>query len=212
MQRARTREQSVATDAGPGRLVVAEAPDPTVVVMLGGGASGQVHTADLDALAAALPGRGITVARYELPWRVAGKKMGPRPPASDPWWDAGLAAVRTAYPGIPVITGGRSAGARIACRTWTPEVPAVVALSFPLHPPGHPEKSRAAELRRVGGPVLMVSGARDPFGSAPEWREECRQAHAGPREFVEIPGATHSFPSQTTASVVEAAALFLQRW
>ncbi|MFV0407064.1 MAG: alpha/beta family hydrolase, partial [Propioniciclava sp.] len=85
-------------------------------------------------------------------------------------------------------------------------------LSFPLHPPGRPEKSRAGELRSVGGPVLVMSGARDPFASAAEWREESGQTHAGPRECVEIPCATHSFPRQTTASVVEAVDLFLQRW
>lgn len=201
-------EIAVETDAGPGRLTLALAVDPGMVLLLGGGASGQIHTPDLDALAAHLPEKHVTVARYELPWRVAGKKMGPKPPASDPWWEAGLAEVRRRFDGLPVLTGGRSAGARIACRTWAPGVPGVVALSYPLHPPGHPEKSRADELRRVGAPVLLVSGARDPFGTVEEWTDEVTQPQAGERHWIEVTGATHSFPARTTDVVVRTVAEF----
>lgn len=201
----------VATPAGEGRLHIAAPGDPRAVLLLGGGHSGQIATPDLDALADALPGRGIGVARFELPWRVAGRTVGPRPPASDPLWQAGVDAVRAAHPGVPLFTGGRSAGARIACRTWTPDVAGVVALSFPLHPPGRPDASRLAELTPVGAPVLLVSGARDPFGSPDELASALRGDHAGARELVVVPGATHSFPRGATPTVVAAVAAFVDR-
>lgn len=203
--------QSVATPAGPGRLTWDEAEDTAVVLLLGGGASGQIFTPDLDALAQALPGHGFTVARFEFPWRVAGKKMGPKPPASDPWWNLAVDAVRKRFPGVPLVTGGRSAGARIACRTWNESVLGVIALSFPLHPPGKPDRTRADELRPVAAPVLLVSGARDPFGSIAEFTDELRADHAGARSLVEVVGATHSFPTRTTAALVDAVVGFLGR-
>lgn len=207
MVRVSTRE--VATPEGPGRLRLAVPDAVRGVLLLGGGASGQVDTVDLNALAAALPGRGWAVARYELPWRVAGRKVGPRPPASDPAWLAGADAVRAAWPGVPLITGGRSAGARIACRTWMPELAGIVALSFPLHPPGKPAASRLGELTPVAVPVLLVSGARDPFGSPAELTAALAVPHAGRRDLVIVPGATHSFPARTVEGVVDAVAAFL---
>lgn len=201
----------VATDAGPGRLHLTTAAEPTAVLVLGGGHSGQIATVDLDALAAALPERGVAVARYELPWRVAGRSAGPRPPASDPLWNAGVDAVRDEFSGLPLLTGGRSAGARIACRTWTPAVAGVVALSFPLHPPGRPDASRLAELTPVAAPVLLVSGARDPFGSPDELGAALASDHASERELVIVPGATHSFPRPTASTVVDAVAAFVGR-
>lgn len=199
----------VETGSGPGRLHVAVDAPPRAVLVLGGGHSGQVATVDLDALAAGLPPLGVAVARFELPWRVAGRKVGPRPPASDPWWVAGVDAARALYPDVPVFTGGRSAGARIACRTWTPDVAAVVALSFPLHPPGKPDASRLAELTPVGAPVLLVSGAHDPFGTPDELAGALASEHAGERELVVVPGATHSFPRPTAPTVVDAVARFV---
>lgn len=200
----------VATPDGPGRLHVAEASTVRGVLLLGGGASGQIGTVDLDALAAALPARGWVVARFELPFRVAGAKIGPRPPRSDPAWLAGVGAVRAAWPGVPLVTGGRSAGARIACRTWTPSLAGVVALSFPLHPPGKPELSRAAEASGVGVPVRFVSGARDPFGSPDELAAALVEAPAaGPRTLAIVPGATHSFPARVAGQVVQHVVGFL---
>lgn len=200
----------VATTDGPGRLHVAEASAVRGVLMLGGGASGQIATVDLDALAAALPGRGWVVARYELPFRVAGAKIGPRPPRSDPAWLAGVDAVRAAWPGVPLVTGGRSAGARIACRTWTPALAGVVALSFPLHPPGKPGMSRAAEAQGVGVRMCLVSGARDPFGTPEELAAELVDApSAGPRRLAIVPGATHSFPTRVADLLVGHVAAFL---
>lgn len=203
------RSEPVATDQGVGRLWWAEPERPRGVVLLGGGHSGQVRTVDLDALAAALPRHGWAVARFEFGWRVAGKKVGPRPPASDPAWRAAVAAVGRRWPGLPLVTGGRSAGARIACRTWTPDLAGVLALSFPLHPPGKPETSRAGELAAVGVPVLLISGARDPFGTPQELGAALAQPHVAPRNLVVVPGATHSFGARTAVVVVEATQQFL---
>lgn len=204
-------EQSaqVKTDQGVGRLSWVEPDRPCGVMLLGGGHSGQVRTVDLDALAAALPERGWAVARFEFGWRVAGRKVGPRPPASDPAWRDAVAAVGRRWPGLPLVTGGRSAGARIACRTWTPELAGVLALSFPLHPPGKPESSRAAEVAQVGVPVQLVTGARDPFGTPAEFEAALAQAQEGPRNLVVVPGATHSFPARTAGAVVAATLEFL---
>lgn len=201
----------LATPDGPGRLHVDVPAEPRGVLLLGGGHSGQVRTVDLDALAAALPGLGWAVVRYELPWRVAGRKVGPRPPASDPAWLKGVDAVRGRWPGLPLVTGGRSAGARIACRTWDAGLAGLLALSFPLHPPGRPEASRLGELQPVGVPVLLVSGARDPFGSPAEVQAALAEPHAGPRDLVVVAGATHAFPRATASQVVDAVAAFLSR-
>ena len=198
----------VATDTGPARLHIAAPDDVRGVLLLGGGASGQIETVDLNAIAAALPAHGWAVARYELPFRVAGRKMGPRPPASDPAWLRGVATVRERWPAVPLVTGGRSAGARIACRTWTSDVAAVVALSFPLHPPGKPDASRIAELTPVAAPVLLVSGARDPFGTPEELRAALAASHAGSRRLVVVPGASHAFPRAAAPALVEAVATF----
>ena len=204
-----TRE--VATPDGPGLLHVAARDQVRGVLLLGGGHSGQVRTVDLDAVAAELPGHGWAVVTYELPWRVAGRKVGPRPPASDPAWLCGVEAVRATWPGVPVVTGGRSAGARIACRTWDADLAGVVALSFPLHPPGKPAQSRLGELAPVGVPVLLVSGARDPFGSPAELEQALAEPQAGPRELVVVAGATHSFRRPAGARVAAAVAEFVGR-
>ena len=201
----------LATPDGPGRLHVDAPAEPRGVLLLGGGHSGQVRTVDLDALAAALPGLGWAVVRYELPWRVAGRKVGPRPPASDPAGSAGVDAVRAAWPGLPLVTGGRSAGARIACRTWDADLAGVVALSFPLHPPGKPAQSRLGELAPVGVPMLLISGGRDPFGSPAELEQALAEPQAGPRELVVVAGATHSFRRPAGARVAAAVAEFVGR-
>lgn len=200
----------VDTPGGPARLHLAAPEAPRAVLVLGGGASGQVGTPDLEALARELPGVGVAVVRVELPWRVAGRRVGPRPPASDPLWLACVDAVRAGFAGLPLFCGGRSAGARIACRTHGPGVDGVVALAFPLHPPGRPQASRAAELAAVAGPVLVVQGARDPFGTPAELSEAlAAQTQAGPREVVAVPGATHTLPAVAGGAIVAAVADFV---
>lgn len=177
------------SDAGPGRLLVSTADAPTAVLWLGHGAGGGAGSPDLLVLAEALPRRGITVVRHEQPWVLAGKKVAPRPAALDAGWLAAAPAVAELAAGLPVVVGGRSAGARVACRTADAVgAVAVVCLAFPLHPPGRPERSRAEELLRPAVPVLVVQGTRDPFGSA----AEVAAAAAGAAEVVAVEGAGHA--------------------
>lgn len=129
---------------------------------------GGIEARDLQALATALPAHGVSVALVEQPWRVAGKKLAPAPKTLDTGWRGLWPAL--AAPGLPVVAAGRSAGARVACRTATElGAHAVLALSFPLHPPGKPEKSRKDELLGSGVPTLVVQGGHDPFGRPAEF-------------------------------------------
>jgi predicted alpha/beta-hydrolase family hydrolase len=142
------------------------------MVVLGHGAGGGIEAPDLQALAAALPARGVEVVLVEQPWRVAGKRLGPRPSVLDAAWAPVVERLRdeTASAGVPLVVGGRSAGARVACRTGLAGgASGVLALAFPLHPPGAADRSRADELLSSNLPTLIVQGARDPFGKPAEF-------------------------------------------
>ncbi|MGW2302577.1 alpha/beta hydrolase family protein [Streptomyces sp. NPDC001809] len=196
-----THYETVPTDAGDARIAWHEAPAPGAVLALGHGAGGGIEARDLQALAAALPERGVTVALVEQPWRVAGKKLAPAPKTLDTGWRGLWPAL--ARPGLPVIAGGRSAGARVACRTGRERgALAVLALSFPLHPPGRPERSRADELLDSGLPTLVVQGGNDPFGRPAEFPE-------GPYRLVEIPYGDHGFALPKRAPLGQEEALEL---
>jgi predicted alpha/beta-hydrolase family hydrolase len=187
----RIMDVAAPTSLGPGRLVVDAADEPRAVLWVGHGAGGGIGALDLTALAAVLPGQGITVARYEQPWRVAGRKVAARPAALDVAWRETAPLVKQLAGGLPVVVGGRSAGARVACRTAASVgAVAVVCLAFPLHPPGSPEKSRLCELLTPEVPVLVLQGERDTFGSAATLAAEVdgqRNIH-----LVAVPGADHS--------------------
>ncbi|MFB7612894.1 alpha/beta family hydrolase [Kitasatospora sp. NPDC056181] len=177
----------VPTPAGDARITWHRAAAPKAVLALGHGAGGGTTARDLVALAAALPARGVTVALVEQPWRVAGKRLGPAPKTLDAGWTP--VAELLAGGGLPLVVGGRSAGARVACRTGAATGAAgVVALAFPLHPPGRPEKSRAAELLESGLPTLVVQSAADPFGGPAEFPE----LPAG-HTLVPVPYGSHGF-------------------
>ncbi|MFF1510506.1 alpha/beta family hydrolase [Streptomyces sp. NPDC058326] len=194
-----TQYETVSTDAGEARVTWCEGTKPWAVLALGHGAGGGVEARDLQALAGALPARGVTVALVEQPWRVAGKKVAPAPKTLDTGWRGLWPAL--ARPGLPVIAGGRSAGARVACRTGRElGALAVLALSFPLHPPGKPEKSRADELLGTGVPTLVVQGGNDTFGRPEEFPD-------GPYELVEIPGGDHGFAVPKRAALGQDEAL-----
>ncbi|MFE1414978.1 alpha/beta family hydrolase [Streptomyces sp. NPDC058746] len=194
-----TRTESVDTPAGEARVTWHTAATPKLVLAVSHGAGGGIEARDLRALAAALPALGITVALVEQPWRVAGKKVAAAPKVLDEGW-RGLWPV-LARPGLPVVAGGRSAGARVACRTAAElGAAAVLALAFPLHPPGRPEKSRAAELTGAGRPALVVQGGRDPFGKPEEFP-------AGDHALVEIPAADHGFAVPKKADLTQDEAL-----
>ncbi|MFI2430862.1 alpha/beta family hydrolase [Streptomyces sp. NPDC018693] len=190
----------VPTDAGDARVTWHKAGKKArLVLAVSHGAGGGVEARDLQALAAALPAHGVTVALVEQPWRVAGKKVAPAPKTLDTGWRGIWPAV--AKPGLPVISGGRSAGARVACRTAVElEAAAVLALSFPLHPPGKPEKSRADELLGAGVPTLVVQGGNDPFGKPEEFPE-------GAYEMVEVPYGDHGLAVPKRAEISQERAL-----
>ncbi|WP_031076817.1 alpha/beta family hydrolase [Streptomyces sp. NRRL S-118] len=195
-----TTTETVPTGAGDARITWhAAGGDARLVVALGHGAGGGIEARDLRALAAALPAAGVTVALVEQPWRVAGKKLAPAPKSLDAAWRDLWPALRA--PGLPIVAGGRSAGARVACRTARElGARAVLALSFPLHPPGRPENSRADELRGAGVPTLVVQGGNDPFGRPAEFPE-------GDHELVEVPFGDHGFAVPKRAPVTQEAAL-----
>jgi predicted alpha/beta-hydrolase family hydrolase len=142
-----------------------EAADARALLVLGHGAGGGLGAPDLVAVTETALEAGVSVALVEQPYRVAGR----RSPAPAHQLDAAWLAVLEALPGdLPLITGGRSSGARVACRTAAASGAAgVLCLAFPVHPPGRPEKSRLDELEAVRVPVLVVQGERDPFGMPP---------------------------------------------
>lgn len=185
MTSSETTTEIVGTDAGDARITWHRARTARLVLAVSHGAGGGIEARDLQALAAVLPSHGVTVALVEQPWRVAGKKLAPAPKTLDVGWRGLWPAL--AKPGLPVISGGRSAGARVACRTAVElGAHAVLALSFPLHPPGKPEKSRSEELLGSGVPTLVVQGGNDPFGKPEEFPD-------GSFELVEVPYGDHGF-------------------
>ncbi len=191
--------ETVETDAGTARVTWHRAKKARLVLALSHGAGGGIEARDLRALAAELPAHGVTVALVEQPWRVAGKKLAPAPKTLDVGWRGIWPAL--ARPGVPVVAGGRSAGARVACRTAAElGARAVVALGFPLHPPGKPEKSRAGELLGAGVPTLVVQGGNDPFGKPEEFPD-------GAYDLVEVPYGDHGFAVPKRAEIGQDEAL-----
>jgi len=184
---------SVDTPLGPARFHVDGAEDQRAVLILGHGAGGGVNAMDLELLAHRLPEQGVTVLRFEQPWRSAGRKVAGRPPTLDEAWTPAVRWLRGQLDdAVPLYLGGRSAGARVACRTATELGAAgVVCLAFPLHLPGRPERSRAAELLAPSVPRLVLQGSRDTFGGT----AEVAAAVAGPPgvRLVDLPGADHGY-------------------
>jgi predicted alpha/beta-hydrolase family hydrolase len=176
------------TPHGPARAHLHEIEDPRLAVVLGHGAGGGVAAKDLVRATRAANQAGATVVLVEQPYRVAGRKS----PAPAHQLDAAWVATIEQLPidGLPLVTGGRSAGARVACRTAADtDARGVLCLAFPLHPPGRPEKTRIAELEEVERPVLIVQGESDPFGMPPE---------APDRTVVKVPG-NHSLTGDLSA-------------
>jgi uncharacterized protein len=178
---------------------------PTGLLVLGHGAGGSIDAPDLRAVTSAALGAGIAVARVRQPYLVAGRRA-PAPAAQlDIAWTAVVehlgALLRADWPGLRVAVGGRSSGARVACRTaGATGAVGILALAFPLHPPGHPEKSRAPELE-VDVPLLVLQGGRDPFG--------------GPEQFPttvavhEVSGADHRLVGPALVGAVSVAVSWL---
>ena len=163
----------IATESGVALVVSDDRADARCLMVLTHGAGGGADSPDLLAARRAGLESGAVVARVIQPWRAAGARVPGSVPRQDQAWLQVIAALRETRPGVPLIQGGRSNGARLACRTArSAGAVGVIALAFPLHPPGRagdPGRSRAGELRDAGVPVLVVNGERDPFGiPAPE--------------------------------------------
>lgn len=190
-------ELRVDTPQGEGRFVTDRSRHPMATVLLNHGAGNGIESRDLEALAHHLPRNGISVVRFEQPWRVAGRKVA-TPPAT---LDAALVAaydklrIRT-----PLVLGGRSAGARSAARC-AKALGAVgcLALAFPLHPPGKPEKSRLHELRGARVPTLVIQGEKDTMGRPESFPSDI--------DLAVVPDADHGFKVPKRASISQEEAL-----
>jgi predicted alpha/beta-hydrolase family hydrolase len=179
-------------------VVLATAKRPVFLLVMTHGAGGGTETADVLAASEAAAGLGASVARVLQPYRVRGASAPGNADKQDAAWLEIVAALRQRHQGIPLVQGGRSNGARVACRTARATgAAAVIALAFPLHPPGRPENSRAGELREAGTDVLVINGERDPFGIP---------AAADASRVVVLPGETHSLsrhPQAVRAAVAD---------
>lgn len=199
------------TPYGVARAHVRRPHGPRGVAVLGHGAGGGLGSVDLQAALGALHDAGWATVLVEQPWLVAGRRVATPPPTLDAAWVPVVTAL-TRGRGVlarvrgPLLLGGRSAGARVACRTSTTlRADGVLCLSFPLHPPGRPERSRADELALVvdaGTPVCVVQGERDPFGGPDDVA-----AHA-PAGSVHAVAGTHTVARGAAGRVREVVARF----
>jgi uncharacterized protein len=189
----------IMTGAGPARVTLEKpAGQPRFLAVLTHGAGGTPDTPDLLAVASAALALGAVTALVTQPYRVRGA----RAPGSAARQDAAWAEIVAALNGdnLPLVQGGRSNGARVVCRTARHvNAKGVIALAFPLHPPGQPAKSRDSELRGAGMRVLVVNGDRDPFG-VPEPDDAT--------SVVVLPGETHAL-SKKPSAISEAVAGWL---
>jgi predicted alpha/beta-hydrolase family hydrolase len=181
----------VDTPHGPARAHLHVAAEPTAGLILGHGAAGGVGVPDLLAVTDVARSAGFNVALVEQPYLVAGRRTPAPARQLDEAWTAAVEHLRGGeLRGLPLIVGGRSAGARVACRTVADTgAVAVLCLAFPLHPPGRPDKTRQAELDAVQVPTLVVQGARDPFG---------KPAGSATCDVVTVPG-NHSLKADLDA-------------
>lgn len=194
----------IETSAGPAEIELDEVDDPAFLLVITHGAGGGVDAKDILAVRDSAIEAGGAVARVIQPYRVAGRRAPGAADKQDEAWREIVAALRTRFAGLPLVQGGRSNGARVACRTAI-DVGArgVIALSFPLHPPGKPDKSRRAELLAPGDiEVVVINGGSDPFG-VPD--------PADAAEVKVIPKQAHSFRTgfDVIAATVEP---WLRRW
>ena len=186
----------VATPHGEAAVHLEPVVDGQGALVLGHGAGGGVHAPDLVAAAAAARSEGFSVALVEQPYRVAGRRSPPPAHQLDAAWTAVVEWLRDdALSGVPIVVGGRSSGARVACRTAKATGAAgVLCLAFPLEPPRRKAArtatpSRLPELESVAVPTLVVQGERDRFGMPP----------AGERRTVAVVPGDHSLKADTEA-------------
>src|SRR4051812_41769062 len=191
----------VPTPFGDAGVVLERPAHSRGLLVLGHGAGGGVAAPDLVAATHAAIDLQWSVARVLQPYRLAGRRAPAPAPQLDAAWLTVLGWVRKrrGLADVPLLVGGRSSGARVACRAAvTAEAGAVVALAFPLHPPGRPERSRAEELVHAGVPVYVVQGDRDPFGSA----ADIAAWHIKDVTVQSVAGADHALRTSKAAQVV----------
>lgn len=177
--------------------------EPAFWLVLTHGSNGGVQAPDLLAVRDAALGLGGAVARIVQPFRSAGRRAPGSAARQDEAWLEVLDTLHPRIGGLPLVQGGRSNGARVACRTARPAgAVGVMALAFPLHPPRRPEVSRAEELRAAGTEVLVVNGERDPFGIP---------APGDGVHVTVLPGERHDL-SRNPAAVGAAVEPWLRRW
>src|SRR4051794_30520643 len=179
------------TPQGTARVLTQDALDPKAVLILGHGAGGSVSAPDLQVATRVALEEDVSVALVEQPYRVAGRTNAPAAPPLDEAW---LAVVEQLEFDLPVITGGRSSGARVACRTAAATgAVGVLCLAFPLQPRGRASgkvpDSRLVELDAVEVPVLVVQGRNDQFGVPPE----------GPNRRVVVVEGDHGLKKDSAA-------------
>jgi predicted alpha/beta-hydrolase family hydrolase len=171
------------TPHGPARAELHCAEEGAAVLLLGHGAGGGIAAKDLVAVARAAKTAEVHVALVEQPYRVAGRRAPAPAKQLDTAWLAVAEDVADRFDGLPQVFGGRSSGARVACRTAAAgQAVAVLCLAFPEHPPGKPERSRQPELDAVQVPTLVVQGEADPFGLP----------QPGPQREVVVSPGTHA--------------------
>jgi predicted alpha/beta-hydrolase family hydrolase len=189
-------ELEIDTAHGPARAHLHPAHAPRAALVLGHGAGGGVGARDLLAATRAASAEGVSVALVEQPYRVAGRRSpAPAHHLDAAWTEVARHLVAGAFAGLPLLTGGRSSGARVACRTAAAtESIGVLCLAFPLLAParkGGERKSRLDELDGVTAPVLVVQGERDPFGMPPPRPGRTIAALSGDHRLVsDLPGLT----------------------
>ncbi len=191
------RTLELETPHGLARAHLRPLAKPRAALVLGHGAGGGVSAPDLLAAAEAAEGEGVRVVLVEQPYRVAARRSAAPAVQLDAAWTAVLEQLqRKELKGLAVVTGGRSSGARVACRTAAATGAAgVLCLAFPLHPPGRPQATRLPELEAVEVPVLVVQGERDSFGMPP----------AGPGRSVVVVRGDHGLKSDRPAIVAAVA-------
>jgi uncharacterized protein len=181
----------VATPHGTAKAYVHAAAEARAALVLGHGATGGVGSPDVVAVRDVALGEQVTVALVEQPYKVAGRRSPAPARQLDASWTAVVDHLSAGELGdLPLIVGGRSLGARVACHTAeATRAIAVLCLAFPVHPPGRPEANRLDELDAVTVPVLVIQGDRDPFGTPPP---------ADGRVVVPVPG-DHSLKTDVAA-------------
>lgn len=178
---------SIETPSGVARAHVYDADGAAAALVLGHGAGGGVGARDLLAVRDVALAEGVSVALVEQPYRVAGRRSPAPARQLDAAWSAVIERLRVEpFRALPILGGGRSSGARVACRTAADSgTVGVLCLAFPLQPPGRtasgePRPNRLSELDEVPVPVLVIQGESDPFGMP--------RPRRGRRRVVAVPG------------------------